>query len=58
MLIENLSPNETAVLLTEPEVINNSDMLKKILSLVNPDEVPVYLEKILSASEKVCKSMQ
>ncbi|XP_069068377.1 uncharacterized protein [Pleurodeles waltl] len=52
VLFQNLSPNETAVLLTEPEVINDSKMLKQILSLVTPDEVPVYLEMILSSSEK------
>ncbi|XP_078518804.1 uncharacterized protein LOC144783949 [Lissotriton helveticus] len=52
VLTENLSPNETAVLLTKPEVIINPSLLKKILSLVTPDEVPVFLENILSASEK------
>ncbi|XP_078518803.1 uncharacterized protein LOC144783948 [Lissotriton helveticus] len=52
VLIEYLSPNETAVLLTKPDVINNSTLLKQILSLVTPDEVPVYLGNILSASDK------
>lgn len=55
-LTDKLTSAELAQLLTKPDVINNTSLLKQIFSHLEAKDVPDYLQEIISAAKEVWKT--
>ncbi|XP_075421199.1 uncharacterized protein LOC142462869 [Ascaphus truei] len=53
ILLEILTPNDAALLLTKSDVLSNNTLLKEILSLIEPWNITEYVIAITSTASKV-----